>query len=221
MLFGNVTEFREALRDYIIQEGFEIVRDKNEKTRVIAHCSSEGCLWRIHASPLPDGVTYKIKTFQSEYTCVRTIKNTNATSKWIAKKLAKRLHANPDMKIDGIRSEIHESYGIEPSNMPLYRARVKAMDEIEGNHGESYGKLPVYAEVVRETNSGSLVKIEYDRTRLDGYHLKGPYGRVLLAAIALDGNNGLFPVAFAIGRGVVEAINEIIPEVTHRVCGRH
>ncbi|KAF8408008.1 hypothetical protein HHK36_007148 [Tetracentron sinense] len=259
MLFGNVTEFREALRDYVIQEGFEIVRDKNEKTWVTAHCSAEGCLWRIHASPLPDGVTFKIKTFQFEHTCVRGTKNTNATSTWIAKKLAKRLRANPDMKIDGIRSEIRETYGIEPSNMQLYRAR---------------------------TNSGSLVKIQYDRTNLsvnptfkrfficfqamksgflegcrpfiglDGCHLKGPYGGVLLAGIALDGNNGLFPVAFAIvegetkeswsfflyylhsiigtntnrmplcfmtdrQKGVVEAINKIVPEATHRVCGRH
>ncbi|KAF8389226.1 hypothetical protein HHK36_025919 [Tetracentron sinense] len=253
MLFGNVTEFREALRDYVIQEGFEIVKDKNEKTRVTVHCSAEGCLWRIHASPLPDGVTYKIKTFLFEHT------------------------------YDGIRSEIRETYEIEPSNMQLYRARVKARDEIEGNHDKSYGKLPIYAEMVRETNSDSLVKIQYDRISLsvnptfkrfficfeamksgflegcrpfiglDGCHLKGPYGGVLLAAIALDGNNGLFPVAFAVvegetkeswsfflyylrtingttthqrplcfmtdrQKGVVEAINEITPEATHRVC---
>ncbi|KAL0396307.1 UNVERIFIED_CONTAM: hypothetical protein Scaly_0079100 [Sesamum calycinum] len=32
----------------------------------------------------------------------------------------------------------------------------------------------------------------------DRFHLKGPFGGVLLAAIGLDGNNGLFPVAFAI-----------------------
>ncbi|KAL0289962.1 UNVERIFIED_CONTAM: hypothetical protein Sangu_2594100 [Sesamum angustifolium] len=32
----------------------------------------------------------------------------------------------------------------------------------------------------------------------DGCHLKGPFGGVLLAAIGLDGNNGLFPVAFAV-----------------------
>ncbi|XP_043710503.1 uncharacterized protein LOC122659461 [Telopea speciosissima] len=36
---------------------------------------------------------------------------------------------------------------------------------------------------------------------LDGCHLKGPYGGVLLVAISVDGNNGLFPVAF----GVVES----------------
>ncbi|GFZ06987.1 hypothetical protein Acr_18g0011570 [Actinidia rufa] len=34
MLFGDVTKFREALRDFTIQEGCKIVREKNEKSRV-------------------------------------------------------------------------------------------------------------------------------------------------------------------------------------------
>lgn len=36
---------------------------------------------------------------------------------------------------------------------------------------------------------------------IDGCHLKGPFGGVLLATIALDANNGLFPIAV----GVVES----------------
>ena len=37
MVFTNVNEFREALRDFAIQEGFELVKVKNDKARVIAH----------------------------------------------------------------------------------------------------------------------------------------------------------------------------------------
>ena len=44
MVFTNVNEFSEALKDFAIQEGFELVRVKNDKTRVIAHCASDGCL---------------------------------------------------------------------------------------------------------------------------------------------------------------------------------
>ena len=33
---------------------------------------------------------------------------------------------------------------------------------------------------------------------VDGCHLKGPYGRVLLAVVSLDGNCGLFPIIVAI-----------------------
>lgn len=34
MLFENIDKFREVLRDYVVQEGFELVRLKNERTRV-------------------------------------------------------------------------------------------------------------------------------------------------------------------------------------------
>ncbi|KAJ1416008.1 Zinc finger, PMZ-type [Sesbania bispinosa] len=53
-LFVDVYEFRAALKDYIIQECFDIGYIKNEKTRVTAICEAEGCPWRIHASTTPD-----------------------------------------------------------------------------------------------------------------------------------------------------------------------
>ncbi|KAA8532357.1 hypothetical protein F0562_032388 [Nyssa sinensis] len=122
-----------------------------------------------------------------------------------------------------------EKYGVEVSRMVLYRTKKMEMEEIEGNHGKSYAKIPMYANEVRKTNTSSLVKLEMERIPpilnlptfkrlffslvalqkgftegcrpflgLDGCHLKGPFGGVLLAVVALDGNNGLFPIAFAV-----------------------
>ncbi|KAJ1406839.1 Zinc finger, SWIM-type [Sesbania bispinosa] len=71
------------------QEGFEIKRLKNEKARVTTTSDSDGCCWRIHASPTPDRKTYKIKTYNPVHSCIRTSKNSNATSTWIAEKLEK------------------------------------------------------------------------------------------------------------------------------------
>ena len=82
--------------------------------------------------------------------------------------------------------------------------------------------------MVLEINPGSIAKIQYERPDIamnptlkrfflcfdamkkdfingcrpflgiDGCHLKGPFRGVLLAAISLDGNNDLFPVAITI-----------------------
>ncbi|KAI8527005.1 hypothetical protein RHMOL_Rhmol12G0043000 [Rhododendron molle] len=117
------------------------------------------------------------------------------------------------------------------SRIQLYRAKRKALKVIEGNHSDSYPLLTTYALEVRKSNPGSLVKIQCDRLTethnpvfkryficfeamrtgfmegcrpfigIDGCHLKGPFGGVLLAVVALDGNNGLFPIAV----GVVES----------------
>ena len=43
MVFDNVTQFRQVMRDFAIELGFKIARVKNEKTRVTLKCGSEGC----------------------------------------------------------------------------------------------------------------------------------------------------------------------------------
>ncbi|XP_058183001.1 uncharacterized protein LOC131300952 [Rhododendron vialii] len=102
MIFADVDAFRARLRDYTVEKGFKIVRDKNEKSRVTAHCDVEGCPWRIHASPFSDGITYQIKTYTPEHTCTRVNHNEDANSTWIAKKLLKDFKENPQLDLDGM-----------------------------------------------------------------------------------------------------------------------
>lgn len=143
LLFGDVNEFRTALRDFVIQEGFEIKRIKNEKARVTARCAADGCCWRIHASPAPDGITYKIKSYNPGHSCTRTTKNSNATSTWIARKLESKLKADPNMSYAGMKQELLDNYGIEPSNVgQLYRARKKVRQDAKEFHALSYNDLP-------------------------------------------------------------------------------
>ena len=226
-LFTNVDAFRAALKDYVIQKGFPIKRLKNEKTRCTAICDVAGCTWRIHASPIADSVTFMIKTYTPEHTCVMDNKNREATSDWMAKKLIAVMRTYPNLSRKGIEAEMLK-YGVHPSKQQVYRAKQKAREEIEGTHSESYSKLPKYAVLLRQHNPGSVCKIHYDRPNLlveprflrlfisfksqkdgflggcrsfvgfDGCHLKGSFGGVLLAAVALDGNNSIFSIAFAI-----------------------
>ncbi|KAL7177397.1 hypothetical protein ACSBR2_030704 [Camellia fascicularis] len=245
MIFTDVNNFRASLKDCIVETGFKIVRDKNEKSRVTAYYATEGCPWRIHVSPLPDGITYKIKTLVPQHTCSRLNQNTKATSDWIAKKLAGSFKENPDMGLDTMQGKLNKMYGIDALKMQLYRAKNICRDEVEGNHGSQYMLLPTYVAEIKKTNLGSFVKINYDNPPkpisedeptpkkestissnpvfkrifisfeamkigfvngcrrfigVDGCHLKGPYGGVLISAVGLDGNNGLFPLEV----GVVE-----------------
>ncbi|KAK7255963.1 hypothetical protein RIF29_29398 [Crotalaria pallida] len=135
LLFVNVNEFRVVLKDFVIQEGFEIERIKNEKTRVTARCAADGCCWRIHASPAPDGITFKIKTYTSVHTCIRTSKNSNATSTWIATKLESKLRADPNMSYKSMKQELLDKFGVEPSNVTqLYRARKRGLGKAVKEH---------------------------------------------------------------------------------------
>ncbi|KAJ1429263.1 Zinc finger, PMZ-type, partial [Sesbania bispinosa] len=160
-LFVDVYEFRAALKDYIIQECFDIGYIKNEKTRVTTICEAEGCPWRIHASTTPDGATFMIKSVNNVHTCVRNSMKNYATSTWIASKLYSSLRADPYMSYNLMKNELKEKYGIEPHPMQLYRARRKVMEEVEGTHESSYKKLPKYGELLLDINPGSIVKLMY------------------------------------------------------------
>ncbi|XP_059668500.1 uncharacterized protein LOC132313647 isoform X1 [Cornus florida] len=229
LLFDDVNHFRKVLRKYAVQKGFRLVRNKNEKARVTAHCGNEGCNWRIRGTPLVDKVTYKIKTLAPDHTCVRVNKLKDVTSTWIAQKCAKKLRNQPEMNVKALLEEVKEKFGgVKVPEYTLYRARNRAQLESEGCHSEAFQKLPLYAAEVERTNPSCMVRIKrnpdnsemfksmfmsfsalrrgfIDGCRpyigLDGCHLKGPYGGVLLSAIALDGNNGLFPIAIAIADG--------------------
>ncbi|KAH7841543.1 hypothetical protein Vadar_031333 [Vaccinium darrowii] len=101
-----------------------------------------------------------IKLEKGEHTCLSSTTSVEANSTWIAKKFASTLRTNPTMTLDAMQVEVQQRFGIEASKIQLHRAKRKAMEEIEGNHGTSYATLPTYAAEVRKSNLGSLVKIQ-------------------------------------------------------------
>ncbi|XP_027152483.1 uncharacterized protein LOC113752574 [Coffea eugenioides] len=250
-LFTNVNAFRVALKDYIIQKGFPILRLKNKKSRVTAVCDVEGCQWRIHTSPVADSVTFQIKSYQPEHICVMDKQCAETTSDWMAKKLVSVIRDHPNMTSKEVEAELLK-----------------------------------YAELIRKHNPNSICKIYYDRPNLlvepaflrifvsfraqkleflegcrpfvgfDGCFLKGSFGGVLLTAVALDANNIIFPLPFAVAeceskdtwrwffyyffeffgpfdhskpltfmsdrqKGLNLAYEEMIPEAVKRHCCRH
>lgn len=80
--FPNKNAFQMVVVDYCVQEGFDLCKLKNEPNRYIVVCKGELCDWRIHASLLPDGCTWAIKTLSGEHVeCSRVQKNTLADYK--------------------------------------------------------------------------------------------------------------------------------------------
>nr|XP_027109085.1 uncharacterized protein LOC113728936 [Coffea arabica] len=158
-LFTNVDAFRAALKDYVIQKGFPILRLKNEKSRVTAVCGVEGCQWRIHASAVADSVTFHIKSYQPKHTCVMDKQCAEATSDWMAKKLVFVMRDHLNMTSKGVETE---------------------------------------AELLKYAQKLGFLEGCRPFVGFDGCFLKGPFDGVLLTAVALDANNNIFPLAFAV-----------------------
>ncbi|KAK2662001.1 hypothetical protein Ddye_000575 [Dipteronia dyeriana] len=171
-----------------------------------------------------DGVTFMLKTLSDQHDYYRQYHNKEAKVKWIASKFEKLVKSNPSINVRVIGELLRETYKVSVDIRTLYRAKNRALKELAKDHGKCFGYLRRYAFMLNQTNPGVSVHIctqnpqpTFQRIFLrfepqkvgflegcrpfigvDGCHLKGPFGGVLLSVVSLDVNSGLFPLTVCI-----------------------
>lgn len=223
--FTSVHEFREALRKYAIAHQFAFRYKKNDSHRVTVKCKAEGCPWRIHASRLSTTQLICIKKMTVTHTCEGSTVTTGhqATRSWVASIIKEKLKVCPNYKPKDIVNDIKEEYGIQLNYFQAWRGKEIAKEQLQGSFKESYNQLPYFCEKIMETNPGSFATfstkddssfhrlfVSFQASLygfqhgcrpllfLDSIPLKSKYQGTLLAATGADGDDGVFPVAFAI-----------------------
>ncbi|KAL2943357.1 Protein FAR-RED IMPAIRED RESPONSE 1 [Bienertia sinuspersici] len=222
--FENAKTFKNAIIDYSIEVGRDIPFSRNDKNRVHAVCASKekGCPWRIWASWVRDKKTFMVKTHNSQHTCGRTNKLKKMTAAWIASNYQTKFKVHPYIKLHDIIETVWLEWGVKVIKFMAYRARKRGQALIVGEYKEQYALLPRYATEVLRSNRNNSVKLQmngnvfqrvyfcFEALRkgfmagcrlfisLDGCFLKGPFGGQLLVEVGRDGNNQMFPIAWAI-----------------------
>lgn len=224
--FPDVDSCRRALKEIAIALHFELRIVKSDRSRFIAKCSKEGCPWRIHVAKCPGVPTFSIRTLHSDHTCegVRNLHHQQASVGWVARSVEARLRDNPQYKPKEILQDIREQHGVAVSYMQAWRGKERSMAAVHGTLEDGYRLLPAYCEQIRRTNPGSIAVvyatgpencfhrlfISYRASiygflqacrpllELDKAQLKGKYLGTLLCASAVDANDTLFPLAFAV-----------------------
>ncbi|KAL2898490.1 Endoplasmic reticulum oxidoreductin-1 [Bienertia sinuspersici] len=156
-LFYYKQHLRDVVRDYCIQYGFSVVVDRVSNSIYTVYCSAEGCEWRLHASRLPDGFTWAIKSIQnSEHTCLGLeIRNPMVIAKWASRVLLEDIRADNDISGKTLNTLLWNRFKVQMATSTLYRVRARALIEIHGRYDDSCAFLPSYCEMIRETNPGS------------------------------------------------------------------
>lgn len=222
--FKNVYEFRDALQKYAIAHHFVYRLKKNDSSCVSARCVAEGCSWRIHAAWVPSAKSFRIKKFDNLHTCNgESWKSAHPAKNWLVNIIKDRLRESPDQKPKDIANGILHDFGIELTYTKVWRGIVDAREHIQGPCKEAYDKLSGYCEKIKETNPGSITNLVIGDDKrfqcifisfhasingflkgcrplifLEAASLKSKHQEVLLTATALDGDDGFFPIAFAI-----------------------
>ncbi|KAL2942890.1 Filamentous hemagglutinin, partial [Bienertia sinuspersici] len=161
-------------------------------------------------------------------TCGRLEENPMVSSEWLCRHLLQDLQANPETPVDSLQKLCMERFRIHVKLRLFYKVKSIAREQIYGGFAESYGLLPSYAEMIKASNPGSYALITWTGDSanqdhqfkacffsfaasvkgflggcrpiigIDGAHLSGYYKGVMLTAVAIDGNNEIFVIAFGI-----------------------
>ncbi|KAK2662594.1 hypothetical protein Ddye_001168 [Dipteronia dyeriana] len=170
------------------RNGFKKI--KNDKNRLTWACLAEKCPWRLHASIVGDDTTMQVKTYNNEHTCHRIYKSQEARSKWISSKFEVLVKNNPNIQCGVISNLLRDKFNVSVDPQRLNKAKKRALEVLLKDHTESFSYL-----------RGKFIERCKPFIDIDGWHLKGPYEGVILSAVALDANSGLYPLAYCICEG--------------------
>ncbi|KAK4411440.1 hypothetical protein Sango_0217000 [Sesamum angolense] len=206
MMFSNKAEFKKALQSYAIKSKRTLKFIKNDKVRIYAKCGDANCEWKMHAIKVRDEETFQINLLNDHHSCPQIFEVKNVKTNWIKDKYLQKFKSDPKRNVKGFRVDI--------------------INELR------YSRLWDYSEEIRKTNPGSTVIVGTEQVDgeerfsrfyvcfgalkagfkagcrpiigVDGCHLKGPNGGILLTAI-----------------GLMQAFEEVFPGCDHRFCVRH
>ncbi|XP_057791287.1 uncharacterized protein LOC131008423 [Salvia miltiorrhiza] len=219
----------EALTTWAIENGRYIRFRAVSKKKILAKCTSP-CPWKVWASIVPSNGTFMIKSYVGDHNCPKAMSNKLLSSQRIAHRYLNVYRVRYNLCVKELGADILERFKVRVPKDRLYKARRIAQEMVRGSIEEHYAFVKNYvAELLRVDEEGryelvleadSVFKSLYIGMNslrkgfktscrpvigIDGCFLKTYLGGHLLCATAKDGNNGMFPIAWA----VVEAENEV------------
>ncbi|XWS18025.1 hypothetical protein CRYUN_Cryun32bG0006600 [Craigia yunnanensis] len=224
--FNNADDFRVALNKFSIAHGFEYTFKTNRARYVIANCKAEGCPWSIQAARLSNTKLFLVKKMRETHTCgagKSSSRHPKVSSKLVKFLVKEKLRDAPHAKPREIADEILQDFGFKARYSQVWRGIESAKEKPLVPYVEGYNQLPSLFKQIIDNNPGSiaaLIKREdlsFQRLFvslqaslhgfkngcrpllfLDTMTIKSKYQSELLTATALNGNEGIFPVAFAV-----------------------
>ncbi len=214
----------DAVFSMISARGESFLVKKSEKKRWIATCRNKDCHFRIRISTVAG--TGKI-TINEPHSCPpESHANWHSANsvRVLAQHHRKAVVDNRNIAPRQIISNERLQHGNTVPYHQAWRTREALRQEMEGSEEESFKKLPAMCEAMRAGDIGTYCEMETRVNRffrlfvapgssrhgwpscqqllaVDGTFLKGPYKMTLLAAVTLDGNNEILPLAWGIVPG--------------------
>ncbi|KAL0453867.1 UNVERIFIED_CONTAM: hypothetical protein Slati_1364800 [Sesamum latifolium] len=210
MKFSYKKEFREAIHSHAIMTRKNLIITRNDKRRVYAKCKAKG---------------FHVK---------------NVRINWLSQRYMEVFRSDPNRSAKGFRQDIIRQLCYNVSKGQAYKIKRRCLQEIQRDGTEQYARIWGYADALRNKNPGSTIimnledadatdKKKFKRFYVcfaavkkgflsgcrpficvDGCHLKGPHGGVLLTAVGIPCNH----VMSAISAQVLDS-DDFVHECNH------
>ncbi|XP_020263286.1 uncharacterized protein LOC109839266 [Asparagus officinalis] len=162
------------------------------------------------------------KKFDYDFVKNEPKRQSRASRRFVAEQLRPVLKVRPEIRPKDVQKEFLTRYGLRLEYSKIWWGKERAQEAMYGDSYECYDQLRWYEQKVKETNPGSYICIDQNEGRfkrlficyaacivgflngcrpllfLDGTFLKDRYKGLLLSAVAYDGDQGIFPLAYCI-----------------------
>ncbi|KAG5534952.1 hypothetical protein RHGRI_022909 [Rhododendron griersonianum] len=200
--------------------------DKVRVTAQCKYRADKGCMWYVHARICPGNEYFYIKGMDLVHICgvaVRTLNNPHATAKLVTNLVGDDVRAKHQTRPVDVVKVIKKNYGLNISYHQAWWGIEKARGQVFGDYVKSFSSLKWYIGATKSVNPGSHIELESnDETKrfkrvfvafgaclngfnhcrplifLDAAHLKGRYRGTILGATGKNGNQGIYPICFAV-----------------------
>ncbi|XP_065866018.1 uncharacterized protein [Euphorbia lathyris] len=227
MVFENVHQFREAICNYAVRKGVQLTIRPNDSDRVRARCIKT-CEWHLFGSLEKRSHNFTIKTYHPVHTCYRTNINRHCNAKFLTKYFKEKVTENPGIKIWQLQDLVKTKLEIYAGKTSCRKAKNNIIGELMGDYRLEFARLYDYRDEILRSNPGSTCVVHVDSKGipptlifrgfymcfnalkkgfkegcrrcigLDGNFLKGICKGQMLVAVTKDGNNQMYPIAWAV-----------------------
>ncbi|WVZ79860.1 hypothetical protein U9M48_027388 [Paspalum notatum var. saurae] len=229
--FSDGTYFKRCIRQYVVLNEVELAVPYSESTRYRAYCKAKRCRWRIYASQLQDGRTWMIRKLPHKHTCASTGKfehNCMATNHWFKDRVINYFRADPTIGAKALKEKLEEKYCIKISYYVAWDGRQMALDGVLGGWEDSFEHVFSWKREIETRSPRSIVEVDCDiiggKHRfmgVDSTVLTGRWKGQLASAIAVDGHNWMYPVAYGVFGSETTEMNEACPAAMKWLADNH
>ncbi|KAI0511363.1 hypothetical protein KFK09_011993 [Dendrobium nobile] len=233
-MFKDKEALKQSLQEYSIRRHVEYEVLRSTKKIFNVRCTQKGCPWQVRSRLAKRLQRFKIKYYGGDHTCSISTSigdHKQCDTKFISKCILPLMKRKSTVTPAEIIVWMENEYNIKISYSKAWLGLNKALKKIHGSWDDSYTMLQEYLNAIQEANPGTAIQLltnekgevrEFHRLfwsfnaciegfrhlrpliTIDSAELHGKYSGSLLVATGVDGNDSLFPLAFAVAESETE-----------------